>query len=137
MKQLKREDLDGFGSLITIRKTNTCLGDLICFLGHGTYEPQYGKVDISEEEVEAHNKALDKAIVEGLDQRCEVGQGGYAYLSTMLEAPGLRVAKTFHGTLLAAAVVKGKTVTFTRKNKTFRGRILSKDSDCFNFRRIK
>lgn len=131
-KPLKREDLDHLGSLITIKGQNQCLGDLMYFAGHGVYEPTYGRVDVTEEEAKLHNAALDKAMVEGLDQNCQIGQGSYAYRNS---AGGV---STWHGTVLASAAdttIKKSKITFTRQGKTYVGK-LSRDQDCFNFTRV-
>ena len=132
-KSLVREDLENIGSLITIKGTNTCLGDLMHFDGHGTYDPDHGLVPVSKEEADTHNKLLDEARLDGLNRNCEVGQGSFFYLTR--KAPERKVT-TFVGTVVSTDVrVNGQSVTFIRKGKTFRGR-LRKDADSFNFRRV-
>lgn len=130
-RHLRREDLFHVGSLITYAGDDgaeTCLGDLAYFEGHGVYDPTWGRLDVTREEAEAHNAALDAALLEGLDKSCQVGQGGYAYLA------GERVT-TFVGTVVSEDVtVRGTSVTFRRRGRTYRGR-LGKDRSCFNFRR--
>ena len=131
---LAREDLENIGSLITIKSTNTCLGDLMHFDGHGTYDPGHGLVPVSKEEADTHNKLLDEARLDGLDRNCEVGQCGFFYITR--KAPDAKVT-TFVGTVVSTDVrVKGRSITFVRKGKTFRGR-LRKDADSFNFRRVR
>ena len=131
--RLTREDLENIGSLITIKGTNTCLGDLMHFAGHGTYDPDHGLVPVSKEEADTHNKLLDEARLNGLDRNCEVGQGSFFYFTG--KAPDRNVT-TFVGTVVSTDVrVKGQSITFVRKGKTFRGR-LSKNFDSFNFRRV-
>ena len=130
---LAREDLENIGSLITIKGTNACLGDLMHFDGHGTYDPDHGLVPVSKEEADTHNKLLDEARLNGLDRNCEVGQGSFFYCTG--KAPDRKVT-TFIGTVVSTDVrVKGQSITFVRKGKTFRGR-LCKDADSFNFRRV-
>ena len=132
-KSLTRENLENIGSLITIKGTDACLGDLMHFDGHGTYDPNHGLVPVSKEEADTHNKLLDEARLQGLDRNCEVGQGSFFYFAG--KAPDRKVT-TFIGTVVSTDVrVKGQSITFVRKGKTFRGR-LCKDADSFNFRRV-
>lgn len=126
---LKRKDLKHIGSLVTIVGTSNCLGDLIHFEGKGTYDATHGKVPLSEEEADAHNQALDKARLEGLDKNCEIGQAGTFYFVRG------RVT-TFLGTVVdPTPEVRGKSITFRRAGKVYRGRT-QKDASCFNFKRI-
>jgi len=130
---LAREDLESIGSLITIKGTDACLGDLMYFDGHGTYDPDHGLVPVSKEEADTHNKLLDEARLDGLDRNCEVGQGSFFYFTG--KAPDRKVT-TFVGTVVSTDVrVNRQSITFVRKGKTFRGR-LSKNFDSFNFRRV-
>lgn len=125
--------MENKGSLITIKGTNHCLGDLIFFEGHGVYDPTHGRVDVTKEESELHNRALDKALLEGLDKNCEVGQGTCFYLGRI---GGCWQVRTFVGTVVSTDVeVRGNVITFCRNGKTFRGR-RRKSSDLFNFRRV-
>ncbi len=130
-RPLQRDDLRNLGSLITYTGADgaeTCVGDLAYFEGRGAYDPSRGKLDLTREEAEAHNAALDKALLEGLDQNCAVGQGGYAYL-------GDGRVTTFVGTVVSSDVtVRGSSVIFRRLGKTYRGR-LGSDRTCFNYRR--
>jgi hypothetical protein len=138
-----RDELLHIGSLITYMDGDQeqMLGDLIYFksLGsdqtpHGTFEPSLGKVDVTEEEAKLHNVALDKARLDGMDKNCEVGQGSFAYLSG--ETPSTYRVNTFSGTVISTDVSVSETsITFKRNGKTFRGR-RSKNSECFNFRRV-
>ena len=130
---LAREDLENIGSLITIKGTDACLGDLMYFDGHGTYDPDHGLVPVSKEEADTHNKLLDEARLDGLDRNCEVGQGSFFYFTG--KAPDRKVT-TFVGTVVSTDVrVNRQSITFVRKGKTFRGR-LCKDADSFNVRRV-
>jgi hypothetical protein len=97
-----------------------------------TFCPMTGRwTGISFEEKDAHNKVLSEGELKGLDENCEVGQYGTFYLT---HNPS-RVT-TFTGTVVSTDVfINGQSITFSRKGKTFRGR-LQKDADCFNFRRI-
>jgi len=126
-------NFENLGSLITIEGTDQCLGDLIHFEGRGTYDAHYGRVDVSKSDAELHNKALDTARLAGLDDNCKVGQGSYAYYG-----PKSHEVRTFVGTLISdgPTTVRGSTITFTRKGKTFRGR-LTKDNCAFNYTRTK
>jgi hypothetical protein len=120
-------------SLITIRETGQCLGDLFHAQGKGTFCPDNGKVPVGKEAADVHNKALDEAKLEGLDERCEIGQGGMFYWTD-------GQVKTFLGTQVneGHVVTSGKvrkTVHFTRKGKKFKG-VLRPTSDCFWAKRI-
>lgn len=121
------------GSLMTtfVDGHETCIGHMLFFRDR-PFEPN-GKLDltgITEEEANTHNKLLDEASIQGLDENCGVGQGGFFYYS-----PGK--VKTFTGLLVSDDVSRtGDSITFRRKGKTFRGRA-QKDADSFNFKRIK
>ena len=135
---LKREDLENFGSVITVKKSlfqdqghEYCLGHLINFTGHGVFDAHFGKVDVTPEEVAVHNSSLDYIFIKGLDANCEVGQGGTFYYDEKKH-----IVQTFCGTIFATAKVSGKSITFERGGKLYRGR-LQKNADCFNFKRIK
>lgn len=137
-KYLKREELENFGSIITVKPSlfpnqaeGLCLGNLMVFPSKGVYDAHWGKVDVTPDEAKAHNDALDKAYIAGLDANCLVGQCGTFYYSDEK-----KIVHTFNGTLVAQARRSGQTVTFVRNGKLFRGR-LHKDHDCFNFKRIK
>lgn len=129
MKILKAEELEHVGtSLITIKGTDRCLGDLFHAKGKGTFCADNGRVPVSKEATDVHNKALDQARMEGLDKNCKVGMHGMFYWD------GKNV-KTFLGTQVneGYVVMSGntrKTVYFTRKDMKFKG-ILRKDADCF------
>lgn len=133
MKAPSREQLQNLGSLITydVGGKTHCLGFLLRFDGRGCFEPNFGKLDITTEEAEKHNQALSTAMIDGMDNQCAVGQYGSAYYQL-----GKGVT-TFTGELIASShnvEVKGKHITFTRKGRTFTGR-LQEDSNSFNFRR--
>ena len=131
-KTLTREQLENIGSLITIKGTKTCLGPLFAFSSGNIFDATYGKVPITKEESEAHNKAFDKAIVEGLDENCQIGQVGTFYYND-----GEKTVKTFNGTLVSSNVRRsGKVVTFFRNGKIFRGQ-MRKDAECINFKRVE
>ena len=128
----KATTLEHKGSLITYKDsdgTDLCLGNLMHFEGHGTYDPSLGKVDVTREDADKHNAALDTALIDGL-KTCKVGQGNFFYLGK-----GPTRVHTFTGTTVTRAVtVSGRSVTFTANNMTFKGR-LQKDTSLFNFRR--
>jgi len=130
MKTPTRKELEHIGSMITIKGTDNCLGYLMSFPGKGVYDATFGKIDITQEEADAHNKILDEAMLKGLDENCQVGQGGTFYFN---EAN--RNVTTFMGTVVANAAKNGKSITFSRNGKLYRGRT-QKDADCFNFKRI-
>jgi len=109
--------------------TNSCVGYLFNFKGHGVFSPD-GKVDITPEQADVHNKLLSEAEIKGLDENCQVGQSGTLYY---IQGQGVQ---TFVGTLVSnQTTINGNSITFTRNGKRFRGR-LQKDANCFNFKRI-
>lgn len=109
--------------------SESCLGYLFNFQGHGIFAPT-GKLDITPQQAETHNKMLSEGELLGLD-KCEVGQWGTLYHNSTKG-----VVVNFIGTVVAPAQVKGQSITFQRNGKTFRGR-LQKNADCFNFKRVK
>jgi hypothetical protein len=54
-----------------------CLGYLYdaTAQGHRIYDAEFGAMNVTPEQAKIHNQLLDKAIVEGLDTTCEIGQG--------------------------------------------------------------
>jgi hypothetical protein len=125
-------NLKNLGSLITVTGKDGhehCLGYLIDFKGHGIFSPD-GKVEITKEQMDAHNKALADAEIAGLVE-CKVGQYGTLYLIN-------GKVQNFLGTVIADKVKFSpslKQITFFFAGKTFRG-WRQKDADCFNFKRI-
>ena len=92
---------NGVGSLITYQDdggANCCLGYLLCFKGHGVYDPHFGRVDVTPESAEIHNRLLDAALLGGLDRNCEIGMGGSFYVG---HQDGWLVIKTWCGTLVS------------------------------------
>jgi hypothetical protein len=129
-KALAREDLENFGSIITLKGTDRCLGDLMCFDDeHGCFCPANGKVPVTKEEAKAHNEALDKAMLEGLDGACRVGQGANFYFSK-------GAVRTFSGRAVSEdASLSGKVVAFRRAGREFRGTV-RKGADFMFFERV-
>lgn len=128
--------LNHLGSLITVGDPSkdgkeTCLGYLLSFDSKGVFSPN-GKVEITPEEAEAHNKALSQGEIDGLDNNCEVGMRGTLYWSPK------KGVTTFIGTKVADYTLNPKQthITFRRNGKLFTGRV-QKDAECFNFKRIK
>jgi len=122
--------IESHGGLLVNPKTKAYLGYIFNFAGKGAFSPD-GKVEIPPDLIAAHNRALSEAEVKGLDENCQVGQGGTFYFV------GGRVT-TWHGHLVSDGVYlspSGKWITFTRGGRQYRAR-LQKDADCFNFRRI-
>lgn len=128
---MKLPPLENLGSLITYKQDGAdhCLGYLMDFREHGVYDPTFGRIPVSPEHATAHNAALSKAELDGLDDNCAVGQGGTFYLVR-------GNVQTFNGAHVATAMISGRSITFNRGGKTFRGRS-QKDADCFNFRRVR
>ena len=108
------------------------LGHLFCFEGHGVFGPT-GRVDVDPILVDKHNEMLDQALLDGLDNNCQVGQCGTFYIGKAQN--DARVVKTFTGRVVSERTrVNGRSLTFWRKGKRFVGR-LSQQCDAFNFRR--
>jgi hypothetical protein len=125
--------LENLGSLITIEGTDTCLGYLMDFKDHGVFDASHGKVAVTPDHAETHNRLLDAALLKGLDDSCQVGQHGSFYVA---KDPGRTAVKTFIGTLVSSDVATtGQSLTFRRNGKMFRGR-MSRQHDLFNFRRV-
>jgi hypothetical protein len=123
------------GSLITYEDEggDRCLGYLVCFEGHGVYDPSFGRVEVTRENADIHNRLLDAAMLEGLDQNCEIGMGGSFYVG---KQEGRLVIKTFLGALVSSDCTQnGNSVTFVRAGNSYRGR-MSHEHDLFNFRRV-
>jgi hypothetical protein len=123
------------GSLLTYHDGGyeQCLGYLIHFPEHGTYDANLGRVDVSPDEADTHNHLLDEAMIEGLDDNCQVGQHGSFYLG---KKDGRTVVQTFVGTVVSNDVSqRGSSITFRRKGRAFRGRA-RKHCNLFNFRRV-
>jgi hypothetical protein len=107
-------------------------GNLIAYQSR-VFDPNHGLVDVAEDLVAEHNRVLDEATINGLDDLCEVGQGGSFYHHAG-ETPEVR---TFTGIVVSDDVtVKGRSITFRRKGKTFRGRLI-KNSEAFYFHRTQ
>lgn len=166
MTKAKGKDLvlDYLGSLITVRGEERCLGYLIHRDDKGwTYDADYGRVDVSKEHAEIHNKELTKALLQGLDENCKVGEYGTFYLhepqkqqAATVELVGDNIAaeanlpqvepeakwlvKAFTGEVVSDDVTlhgwNNKWVTFRRNNMTFRGRRPKGGSQLLKFQRI-
>lgn len=117
-----RAQLNHLGSLITFvdHGTERCLGYLLVVAGHGVFEPNFGRIDVTPEEAELHNRALSAAEIQGLDETCEIGQGAVFY---PVEAPdGTLIVSTWIGDRVAEATRTGNRICFRRSGKTFVGR---------------
>lgn len=127
--------LENLGSLVTYKdgEQDRCLGYLMHFTGHGVYDAALGRVEVTPEQADIHNKLLDGAMLKGLDENCRVGQGGSFYVGSI---EGRTAIKTFVGTVVSAQVtINGRSLTFRRNGNIFRGR-MSNQHDLFNFRRV-
>lgn len=128
--------LENIGSLITYKDESgqdVCLGYLFHVADRGTYDPSLGRVEVGPEDAAKHNAALDEALLAGLDQNCEVGQGGTFYAK---DEPGGWKVRTFTGCLVSDDTeFAGRRLLFRRAGKTFRGRLRGQD-ELFGFTRI-
>jgi len=128
-----RDVLTNSDGLLTYNKDGKthCLGYIFAHQDVAFCPGTGGWKGITTEELEAHNKALSQAEIKGLDENCQIGQGGTFFYK---ESP--RSVVTWLGTVVSECIsVKGISITFKRNGKTFRGR-LQKDADCFNFKRV-
>ena len=109
------------------------LGYLFEFPGHGIFEPNFGKLEVTSEEAKTHNRLLSQGEIQGLDQHCAVGMGGLFYTR---KVDGQTRVVTWLGEEVSRNVqVRGKVITFQRKGMGFRGR-LRQQEDGFAFRRF-
>ncbi len=132
---MKTPKLNNIGSLITVEQngSETALGYLLDAPGHGVYDPNFGKVDVTSEGAKTHNQFLDEALIRGLEENCPIGFGGAFYHSG---SAGKIEVKTWLGTIVSErAVLNGNVLTFERKGMAFRGRT-RKNEDCFHFLRL-
>lgn len=138
-KDVKLECKEGFFTYDDGGRTY-CLGYLVHFEGKGTFDAALGKVDVTKEQADAHNKLYEKAELKGL-RTCDLGLSGHLFYD---EAK--REIHTFLGSKVETRhiTVRGKVITFSivmDEEKfhsavgTFRGR-LPKDSEGFFFKRI-
>ena len=126
---------ENVGSLIVYQDEggDRCLGYLMEFPGHGVYEPHFGRIEVTPENADIHNRLLDAALLEGLDENCQIGMCGSFYIGRQ---DGRLVIKTWCGTLVSDNCTRnGNSVTFIRAGKSYRGRT-SLEHDLFNFRRV-
>lgn len=140
-----KPQFENLGSLITIKNQKTCLGYLMVFADRGVFDAEYGKVDVSPEHAETHNKLLDAAMLSGLDNRCEVGQTGTFYVKQTRTGTGtITEIRTWVGTVVAGHtdvdVQNGprrgiKLIAFTRNGKRFRG-TWDTNEDAVQFQRV-
>ena len=116
---------------LLMRNETECYGYIFFSDGHGAFDPS-GQVDFTKEQVNAHNTALSKAEIDGMDQNCQVGQWGTAYYDEKKKE-----MHTWNGDVIAKVFYATKTtVHFTRPGKQFIG-YRQKNADCMNFKRVK
>lgn len=123
------------GSLMTYHDKNTerCFGYMFHFPRHGVFEPTFGRLEVTPEEAQTHNRLLSHAEVKGLDENCAVGMGGMFYTK---KESGHSIVVTWLGDVVSREVrISGQVLSFKRKGMTFRG-ILRRDEDAFFFNRI-
>ena len=114
-------------------------GHIFTLNGNG-FAPTGGVGPIDGDAIADHNRALDEALILGLDENCEIGQCGFFYWKPDEPCSFCRRGSvtTWTGVEVARGRVTGdkrRTVHFARNGKSFRG-VLQRDADCFNFRRI-
>jgi hypothetical protein len=134
-KPSKPPEIRHRGSLMTWpdHGQERCFGYLFEFPGHGIFEPNFGKLEVTSEEAKTHNRLLSQGEIEGLDNHCAVGMGGLFYTR---KVDGQTRVMTWLGEEVSQNVqVHGNVITFQRKGMGFRGR-LRQQEDAFAFRRI-
>lgn len=134
-KKRRTPEILNCGSLMTYKDKDTarCFGYMFHFPGHGVYEPTFGRVEVSPEEAQIHNRLLSEAEVKGLDENCAVGMGGMFYTKT---DNGRRIVVTWLGDEVSRELrIAGQVLTFERKGMRFRGR-LRRDEGAFFFTRV-
>jgi hypothetical protein len=110
-------------------RSNTVVGYLFNSPGYGIYSTE-GKIEVTAEQADTHNRLLSRGEILGLDENCQVGQRGTLYTRA-------RSVITWAGELVSNDVtINGQVITFRRNGKVFQGR-LQKHAGCFNFRRIR
>lgn len=118
--------------LLVYEDSNTAVGYLFVTQEHGTYDPD-GRIEgVDEKTAKAHNALLDAALIKGLDETCNVGQGQLFYIKPAKVC-------TWIGTVISDRVwTKGpRTVCFQRGDKVFEGRLPKNDSEsCVFFKRV-
>jgi hypothetical protein len=139
MPKNKTPELEHTASLITYNDEHgedTCLGALFFWPGQGCFDPTFGEVDVTQEEAEIHNRLLDEAMLSGLDNGCEIGQGALFCATRGPRQDRYITVTTFNGTPVGAATMSGsRTLSFSRGSRQFRG-VIRKDQDAVFFRRI-
>lgn len=130
---------ENLGSLITYKDEDgrdACLNFLFEFEGKGVFDPSRGRVDVSSEHVLAHNQALSKAMIQGLDETCEVEQSGVFYAEPLAGSCKLWRISTWIGEAVAKATQTGSRLHFTRKGRTFECAVPKGDERIVEVRRI-
>ncbi len=111
-----------------------CLGYLVHFASRGVFEAVFGRLEVSVEEAQKHNRLLSQGEIDGLDQHCAVGMGGTFYCC---QDNGHCLVITWLGQVVSREVrLVNQIITFVRQGRTFRGR-LRPGRDCFSFKRIQ
>lgn len=135
-----RMKIESDGGLLTYRDEEgeiRPLGYLCHFEGRGVYDPALGKVDIATDQVGRHNKLLDRAMIRGLDQNCQVGQGTVFYVPCKRKD---RSVRTWTGKLVGRLEPAGRDpelLTFVRKGRVYSGRMpRESDEEAIFFERV-
>ena len=100
-------DIDG--GLITYAEGDTmfCLGYLLDAPGQGIYDATLGKVDVTSEQAQAHNRVYDQCLIKGLEN-CKIGQGNNFYVGDGVDRDS-QVVSTWLGTRIGEATRKAGT----------------------------
>jgi hypothetical protein len=136
--------IENRGSLMTYKDgkgRNCCLNFLLVAEGHGIYEPTMGRIDdITPEDAAAHNKALSKGLIDGLDDQCEIGQSGTFHEGYGRSRTGIQII-TWNGDVVGLAIPVregGKQHTLKRGDRLFDVKFSgSADSNMVTLTRIK
>ena len=103
-------DIDG--GLITYAEGDGtfCLGYLFEAPGQGIYDATLGKVDVTSEQAQAHNRVYDQCLVKDLEN-CKIGEGNNFYVGDEVYihgglVPYTEVVSTWLGTRIGEATRK-------------------------------
>lgn len=127
--------LENLGSLITYKDPKTGNDTFLGFLWgtpeHGMFDPTHGRVDVTPEQAKIHNQELSKALIDGLDTRCEVGQGGFFYYEPTIGVRDFIGVMVAEKSAIRRSVGDYNYIEFDRKGRCFRGKPHRNDDSIF------
>jgi hypothetical protein len=139
-KQQRKVVIENRGSLLTYKDRSgrdCCLNYLFYAPGMGVYDPSIGKVEVTKEEADTHNRLLSEALIAGLET-CEIGQCGTFYRRAS-NTPSRIEVTTWTGEVVGTAIRETGASRFRLTRRS--GRVFEvtthKDSDMVTLTRIK